>query len=205
MSTYYMIDLFDDNINGVETPPNGQVPMVGTYVVRVPQGVSVQNPTTLATLLTQKYDAIFANHGGFANQEFDDLLDATGINAGATSGCSLGKRGSLSLFPNGVLQTNMTPLATTATQAIVNFEVFEVVDTDPATGRFDRTYKEIPITPLDITCQVSFDNGASFLTVTEDSLLSVPGANQGNQMILKFTNITSPGRRLFLGGWSVVY
>ncbi len=207
MSTYYSIDLFDGRINSVDNPTSGQVALTGSYAVRIPSGVRILDPVDLTDLLTKKYQGILSSRAGFASIVFDDMQDATGFSTTLSAGVSLGERGTVSMYPNGVLRSNLVSLGITPpVQAVVTFELFEYVDADPIGGRFTRTYSEIPSSTSYVTCEVSFDGGVSFLTANQDTLINIPAPNQGTQFAIRFTNVsTGPEKRLHLGSWALLY
>jgi hypothetical protein len=102
----------------------------------------------------------------------------------------------------GVAETDMVALASTPNDCILYWEAFNIVEANPAmNGRFTRSYDETSST--DFTVQASFDNGANFTAVTEGTLHTISPLVQGNQLILRFTNVA--GSRRWLGSWAVIY
>ena len=176
----------------------------GSFVVRVPNGVRLDDdpPATLADLLTQKHLGLLALYPGFANIAYDGCTDATGFTLASQTGVTLGSRSTISILRLGVAETDMFALASTPNDCIVYWEVFNIVEANPAmNGRFTRSYDEVDST--DLTVQASFDNGANFTAVTEGTLHTINPLVQGNQLILRFTN---PGvNRRWLGSWAVIY
>ena len=72
MSTLYLVNLFNDQINDVMYSSGDELPITGSYVLRVPDDVVVRNPTDSADILTQKYASILAfrclkDHGSVAS------------------------------------------------------------------------------------------------------------------------------------------
>lgn len=210
MSTHYLIDLFEPDvtfanseINAVRDPANGQTNLGGNFVVRVPSDVSVQNPTSLTDLLTKKYAGILANHAGFPRIAYDDMLDDAGINklASGTNG-TFGNRGVVSIGPTGgKVTSNVVTLLATPVQAMMVWEVYDYAYTDPATGLTSRTYREQ--TSSSLTCEISFNGGATFKPAVDGGLLNIPLGDRGTSFIVRFTN---PGaNRLWLGSWAVLY
>jgi hypothetical protein len=220
MSTHFLVNMFTDQINSVVTPPpcppTSQV--VGSYVVRVPDEVPVRNPTGLPDLITKKYAGILGTHGLFTQIVYDDMLDALGVdNTGPSTGVTLGDKGVVGLYPTNaapqipVLQT--TPMGIVwggpppgPSQALVTYELFEYVDTDNKGLVYARQYREV--TPdIDVSCQVSFNNGATFISTTDKALVTIPLAGRGTQIVLKFTRLTSIATRgrVLLGSWAVLF
>jgi len=219
VSTHYLIDLFTDVINDVVTtttyPPQTRV--TGNYVVRVPDDVSVQDPVDLADLLTKKYQGILGSHGLFTQITYDALLDAANVNLPQSQGVFSGERGLIGLYPTDLV--NPTPFLQTdafsiswsgggagPAQAIVTYELFTYVDVDDADGSFQRYYQELS-PDVHVTVEISFDNGVTFLSATDKSLVSIPISARGTQVILRFTRSTdvSSVARVFLGSWAVLY
>lgn len=176
----------------------------GSFVVRVPNGVQLEDdpPATLADLVTQKHQGLLALYPGFANIVYDDCTDASGFTLASQTGVTLGSRGTISILGVGTAETDMVTLAATPNDCIVYWEVFNIVESNPAmNGRFTRSYDEVD--PTDFTVRVSFDNGANFSVVTEGTLFTISPPIQGNQLIVQFINAS--GSRRWLGSWAVIY
>jgi hypothetical protein len=213
VSLLFLIDMFANPVSGagilaVVEPPFSQEVMNGSFVIRVPNNVQVKNPTNVSDLITQKYQGLLAAHSPLPNITFDDLLDATHVDP--TSGPGVfGERGTISLGPGGTFFSIINAGAgTTLTgpapvQALVTWEVFSVTDADPSSGMLQRTYTELPSTPSNLTCQVSFNGGTTYIPATDSSILYVAPANQGTAFIIQLQNVTQ--ERLYIGSWSVLY
>jgi hypothetical protein len=214
VSLLYLCNLFSNPIpsagvilDAIE-PENLQLVLNGGLVIRVPNNVQVENPPNVANLLTQKYQGLLAAHAPFANITFDDLLDASHVDA--TSGPGIfGQRGTISIAPGGTFSSVInagagTPLTGSApAQALVTWEVFTVTDADPASGMLQRTYTELASTPSFLTCQVSFNGGSTYIPATDTSFLYIAPANMGTAFILRLTNVSQ--ERLYVGSWAVLY
>jgi hypothetical protein len=218
MSTHYLISHFNDEINDVvnttSSPP--QTLCTGNYVVRVPDDISVQNPTSLSDLLNKKYTAVLGSSGFFTQVIYDDMLEDTGVDTVSSTGVFLGQNGSLGLYPKHGSQTPIlqtTPYNITwggpgagPVQAIFSYELFEFVDTDPMTSVYTRSYKEVP-TDVDVTAQISFNGGANYFSASDKVLLTIPSISTGAQVIVRFTRTTDVNvrGRVYLGSWSVLF
>jgi hypothetical protein len=97
----------------------------------------------------------------------------------------------------------MIVLGGTPTEAVVVWELFGILLSNPKDDRFVRSY--IERTPDQFTVNVSFDNWGSTNLVTSGSLLNIPLANQGNQMILSFEPAGVLTSRHYIGSWAVIY
>jgi hypothetical protein len=211
MGVHYLVDLYGNPVStakviDVRTPSNGQSLLNGTFLVRVPDGVQVQKPTDLTDLLTKKYAGLLSFYAGFTRIAFDDLLDATSIDtvAATTAGALLGERSSIALLPAGAFQTVTIPLTPgTPTVAVVTWETFQVTDSDSKTDRFQRTYAEVSSTPMNVTCSVSFNGGATFNSTLDGAILNIPLSGQGTSFVLRLTNASA--NRLGIGSWAVIY
>jgi hypothetical protein len=182
----------------------------------VPDDVSVQNPTNLADLLTKKYNGILGNSGLFAQHIHDDMLDATGVNTGASTGIFLGNKGVVGLYPKHGAQTPL--LQTTVfnitwggpgagpAQAVLHYELFDFVDTDPMTSVYTRSYREVS-SDVDVTAQVSFNGGTNYVSTSDKALFTIPGGFTGTQVVVRFTRTTDVNVRgkVYLGSWSVLF
>lgn len=217
MSTFYMLSLFNDQINDVVTPPNGglQTKITGNYVVRVPDDTIVKDPTDVSDLLTKKYQSTLAAYGLFTDMVYDDMLDGDGVNLSQSFGVSVGVKGQNSVYPPpGAPMSRMTTTATNITwggpgagpaQAIITWEVFRYVDTDSATGPYGRDYLEVPTGTAPITVSISFNNGVTFLSATDKNLISIPGPARGTDIVVRFSHTGADNNRYFIGSWAVLF
>lgn len=212
MSTHYLVDLYGNpmstaSIIDVREPTNLQTITNGTFVIRVPDGAQIQRPTptNLSALITAKFAGLLAFYAGFTRITFDDLIDPSGIDTSAPSTAgTFGQRGSIQLYPGGVLTSVVTPLTGGApAQVVITWETFTLTSSDPKTDRFQRTYTEIPSSPSNVTCQVSFNGGVTFTAAMDGAVLNIPVPAQGTNFVIKLTN-TSTGR-LGIGSWAVIY
>lgn len=217
MSAHYLIDLFTSPVSSativdVTEPTNGQTLANGAFVVRVPDTGGLIDPGTgrpaipsgLNDLILKKYQGILTFFAGYANIHYDDLLDTSGINlaAGGLAGM-FGVRGTIALNPGATLTTNVVTLASSPTNAIFTWEVFQYVDVDPSVNRFQRTYQELPTTSTYTTAQVSFNNGGVYLPANDSGVFNIPLADQGNQFIAQITNASAS--RLHVSSWACIY
>ncbi len=207
MATHYLLDAFTTPITSsriidVREPSNGQSVINGTFVVRIPDGVSVQKPTSFSDLITKKYAGLLAFYT-FTHVTFDDLVDSTGANTGSSIKSQFGSRSSIAVFPSGTFQSTTAVLASTPAEAIITWETYSLTDSDDKSSRETRTYTEVPSSPSNITCQVSFDGGVTYNATTDGAVLTIPGASQGPNFIIKLTNASTG--KLYLGSWAVIY
>jgi hypothetical protein len=211
MSTLYLIDantpiLANSEINDVRWNPPGSDTLIlgGNFVVRLPDGVSIgpTDPTDLTDLLTKKYAGLLASHPMYTNIAYDDFTSTPGVSLANSSRIAFGNRCTTTFIGNpGVFQSAMVTLASTPTQALVVYETAYREDNNPIADRTQRIYVELDPAPY-TTCQVSFDNGSTFLTTTNGALLNIPVPNQGSQFIIRITG-TLP--KLGLDSWAVIY
>jgi hypothetical protein len=219
VSTHYLIDLFNDDINDVVTPQTfpPSTLITGNYVVRVADDVAVRNPSSLLDLIDKKYQAILGTHGLFTQITYDNLFDATNVNLASSRGIFTGLKGHVGLYPadmtNPVPVLQMDPYGITwggpgvgPSQALVTYEVFTYVDEDPANAAFQRHYQELP-PDVDVSVEISFDGGATFLPVQDKALVSVPISSRGTQLLLRFTRLSHVDSvaRVLIGSWAVLY
>lgn len=210
MSNHYLIDHFvsplgDAPVIDVAEPSNGQTVTNGAFIVRVPNNVQVASPqpATLSALLTQKYAGLLARFAGFANIVYDDMLDTSGVNFATNPVGIFGDRANVAIASGQTLETVAIPLSLTPSVAVLTWEVFSYTYSDPKSGLFTRTYNELASSPSTATVSVSFNNGSTWGATTDSASISISGGDQGNQLILRFTNVTSG--RLYLGSWALVY
>lgn len=206
MSIHYLFDLFNDRIKAIRPdPPNGQTPVAGQYVIMTSSEFLSSPPTSRADLLTKKHAALLASYAGFQYITYDDMLDATGVDLNASSIVFAGLKGVNSISYTGSLTSVATVLSSTPNQAVVNFEPFTFLITDPRDGVYTRTFQELPHTECQLA--VSYNNGSTFNTILPGVLTPIAVPDQGNQFIIRLNNISAafPPNRVYFGGWSVVY
>jgi len=219
MSSHYLISLFDDSITDVLVP-TGAPPtslITGSYVIAVPDDIAVKKPTSLSDLLAKKYQGILGTRGMYSTITYDSMLDATNVDMVLSHGVCTGFKGSICLYPTD--PSNPHPVLVTSahgitwmgsgagpTQAMVTYELFTYTDSDPATGSFQRHFQEIP-TDHDLTLEVSFNGGATFISTIDKALVTIPPAARGTQLVLRFTRTTNVAvtPRIFIGSWAVLY
>jgi len=223
MSSHYLIDLFSTiptvsppasppysgaPIIAVDDPANGQSLVNGTFVVKLPDSIPLVDPVTLqpstpnnlGDLIAKKYQgllSIFAS-SGYTNVTFDSLLDSSGI-ASITSG-GKGQKGTCYLNSGATFTSDTITLATSTSNAVFTWEIFTYIDSDPANGRYTRTYNELTTSPSYTTAQISVDGGGTYTTVTD---LTPTTLVAGSSLIVKITNVSSS--KLYLGAWALVY
>lgn len=213
MSTFYLIDAHtnpvgNSQINEVvsDTFP-GQVRCDGNFVVRIPDGVKVVNPTNLSDLLTQKYAGILAQYPGFTSIVYDDLLDSTAMipPAGNGSTTKRGERGTFGYSYTGGFVTTMVDVSPTViSQAIVVFEIFKYVLTDSKTGGATRYYREL--STLDTPWRLSVNNNVDTQVVTySGQLVTFAPSEQGSEVVLKNVTGTTGDPFYQVGSWAVIY
>lgn len=219
MSSHYLVDLFDDTLNGVATPQQAPLEtfVTGSYVIRVEDDTIVRNPVDLADLLTKKYAGLLGTQGLFTQITYDSLLDASNIDVAVSTGIFTGLKGHIGLYP--VDSVNPTPVLRTdphgitwtgpgagPPQAMVLYELFTYVDSDPLDGPYQRVYRELPA-DVDVGVELSFDGGSTFLAVEHGSMANIPTPSRGTQLVLRFTRLTdvTSVARVFLGSWAVLY
>lgn len=208
MSVVYLFDLFANPVTGapiidVADPPSLETVINGCFVVRVPASVSIDNPTSLSSLITQKYQGLLSENAGFSYITYDEFSQDSDLSAYSGSGI-FGQRGTMVLTPGGTLQSGAIALSGSApAQILVTWEVFSMSDSDPSSGTFQRTYTELPSTPSNLTCMVSTNGGTNYNATTDSSVLSIPGGQMGTSFKIQLTNASS--ERLYVGSWAVIY
>jgi hypothetical protein len=217
MSTHYLIDahtptLLDSEVNDVRYVEDGTSVTNGNFVVRVPDGVKLESePENLQDLLDKKYAGLLAYYPGYTNIVYDALLDSADITSlFPTQQTKLGARGIIGKNAGATFATSVVPLGTTVTQLIVDVEFFELRYRNPKTGKLEKVYEEVEAPNQAVN--VSVDGGSTFNFAPPGSIVTVPPANQGNQLQVRFegTTYVGPGGGggrgfLYLGSWAVIY
>jgi len=213
MSSFYLLSLFNDSLSHVVNPDpiTNDAEITGNYVIRVADDVVVHNPTSVSDLLNQKHASMLASMGLFGQILYDDLLDVSGVNTASSTGVTLGSKGMISLFSGGQLVSSPSGFTWSGSgsgpsDAMMTWEIFTYVDTDSASSAYIRKYQEVPTSVAPITAEISFNGGGNWQTVTDKSLITVPPASQGTNLIVRF-NHTGPAisARYFVGSWAVLF
>lgn len=198
MSTIYLIDshttpVLSSPINDVRyTNASGQVPMTGNFPIRIADDLSVEPPTDLSDLLAKKEAAVAAKYPTFSRNYFDHLLGTSGLIVTQSIGRVLGSRQTTQFGAlNAVLQTQTIAVGAPDIESIlVLWETHTVeYNDDPKTGLLTRTYQEGG--GIDITGEVSVNGGSNYFPVTNGIPISIPLANQGQNLIVRLTAASS--------------
>lgn len=209
MSTHYLIDantpiLANSEINDVRYSIEDTL-MGGNFIVQLPDGVSIgpDDPTDLTDLLNKKYAGLLAAHPLYTNIAFESFTLAPSVDMANSSYLAVGDRCTTKfLSDTSVYRSNMTGLSLTPTQAVLVVELFFSGGADPIGDRATRYFEGLPPDSEGV-CEVSFDNGVTFLTTTSGALLNIPVPSQGPDFIFRFTGTSAKG--LSLGSFAIIY
>lgn len=202
----YLADLFHSpytsaGILDVETNPNAI--LSGTFPIRIPDELGVvPTPYDVSGVLTEKYSTLLAFYTNFTRIAYDHLLDTTGLSITPSTKGEFGPRGHIRLYPGCVLESIPVGLmAPNAAQCLVTWEcfTFEYQDTNDAPGDYSYT----TTAASNLTCDVSFDGGANWLTTMDGMVLNIPVPLRGINFLIRFTN--SGISKVGLGSWSLLY
>jgi hypothetical protein len=211
MSTLYLVDLHNpvgpsSEINDVHFSETGEVVLGGNVVIRVPDGVSLgSNPTDLFELVTKKQAGLLAFYTGYTRITMDAFASGSNIDPLASTKFVAGDRGTTNISQDAgaILQSVPWTLDGLApAQCVVTFETFNVAFSTPVSGRMTRTYQET-VPGAVVTCDVSFNGGATFLATTDGGLLNIPLPDQGTSFVFRITSLGIS--KTFLGSWAVIY
>jgi hypothetical protein len=213
MSTLYIFDAHTNPISGSdlnEVRYNAiSAPMTGHFIVRVPADMPLAaEQQTLANVLSEKYNATLAYFSTFADIVYEDFTQTPGVDSANSPGTTVGIRCTTKIGRRiggvgGVLQTNMTVLGGAPSVISVTWEAFRVVNTNPVDGRLTQEFQEA--SPGDLTVEASFNNGATWTSVTDRAIQNIAGPDQGTDLVLRFTNATGPSVPVWLGSWAVLF
>lgn len=211
MGTLYLVDahdtvLLNSKINDVVNLMAGDTQALrGSFPVNVPFDVPIDGaPQDLNDLITKKYLGILAIYPGFNHILFDEQIDAADWQGTGAVGVTLGSRQTNSIRggASDYLYSTVHTLASTPTVAVIRYEFFQYIESDPSSGQFTRAYQDVT-TAGDIVFEVSFNNGTSFLTASNGTVLNIPIGDQGNQFLIQ-THRTA-GTPTNIGSWAIVY
>jgi len=209
MGTHYLIDrhknpVANSEINDVHFAESGSSLTNGNFIVRVPSDVRLfADPTDLTDLFNKKYIGLLANYPGFTRITSDEL-SITGALADAANSneVAIGDRCTTTIFRTGsVLQSipvGLTP--PNATEAIVTWETYTTTSDQPKNDHGTETYTETPSS--NVTVEVSFNNGVSYQSVTDQGIFTILIPDQGAVFIIRFTGQTD---LIGLASWAVIY
>ncbi len=213
MSTLYIFDAHTNPISGSDLNEvrynANSAPLTGHFVVRAPTDMPLAaEQQNLANLLTEKYAAVLAYFSTFANIVYEDFTTTPGVDTANSPGSSVGVRCTTKLGRRvsgvgGVLQTNMTVLGGAPSVVSVTWEAFQVGTTNPVNGRLTQQFQELASSNL--TVEVSFNNGATWTAVTDRAIQNIAVPDQGTDLVLRFTNASSPMSPVWLGSWAVLF
>ena len=188
------------------TQPN----LAGRFVVKVPDGIPISNPTvvgdasTPGTLIYEKAAGYLLFYAGFTRVTTDDLLDASNIDSATSIGCLVGSRSAIVLEPGGFFQSlPVTLTAPNAMSAFITWDTFNYVEADSTSALYSRQYNELPSVPSNVVCNVSFNGGGTFNPAFDSAYQNINLPDQGSSFIIQLQNATTS--RLSLGSWSVIY
>jgi len=205
MSTHYFIDYFGSTsyarVQDVRTTISGQSVATGSMVIRVPDSIPIAYSGYAYDVLSQKHTGQLAQYPGYTNIVYDDLLDTSGIDLGSSRWLYTGKRGAVSLRDSSsFFRTLPVVLNSTPTQAIFAWEAFGYDLLDFASENLVLTYSEA--NPGLFSALVSFDGGATYISVNDGTPFQIPVGQQGSTFVIQISGYSS---RLNLGAWSLVY
>ena len=205
MSIHYLVDPSTTNADIIDVviAESGQTDATGATLIRIPDGVGVDNqPSNLTDLLTEKYNGLLAYYAGFTQIVADSCLDASNVSLTDCSRTVLAAgRVNHAIDAGGTLSFNPVTIGGAVEQCVVVWETYEFLDSNDKTTLFQRVYSELNTSSLDVT--VGFNGlGGSFLAATSDTVLNVPVPDQGTDLTLVFVNNT--GNRVYLGSWAVI-
>lgn len=213
MGTLYLIDsnnptLLSSKINDtVNLQPGDTRSIRGSFVVNLPYDVPMDGtPDDLQDLITKKYQGILSVYPGFTNIIYDEQIDAADWDTTTCVGTTLGSRqtNSLNLDSSSTMTTTAHALASVPEVCMVRFELFHIVQTDPATGQVTRAFQDVTASESTVEVKVAFD-GATFIPVTSGVLLNIPLGSRGNQLKVRFSRTFAGSQRTYLGSWAVAY
>jgi hypothetical protein len=213
MGTLYLVDahntvLLNSKIHDVVNLLAGDTQALrGSFPINVPFDVPIDGaPTDLNDLITKKYLGILAVYPGFNHILFDEQIDALDwLPTAFGSSFTLGSRQTNGVLggTSDYLYSTTQVMASTPTVAVIRYEFFQYIESDPASGQYTRSYQDITTDP-DIEVQVSFNNGNTFTNVSNGSVVNIPIGDQGNQFQIQFHR-SSAGTPVNIGSWAVVY
>ena len=210
MSTLYMFDAHANpvaNAKLAEARYNAtECPADGLFVVPVAEIMGLTSePTSLTACLDAKYAAMLAYYATYTAIAYEDFTAAPSINYGSSSNLVVGQRGCTRLFPTptaGVYRSSAAALGGTPATAVVIWDVHNIDMTDNTpTAPASRTWQtELP---ANVTVEVSFNNGGTWIVATSGGLMNISGPDQGSNLIVRVTNTQSVSR--WLSSWAVLY
>lgn len=211
MPTVYLVDAHTNPVANSEINEmrfNAQTaPLAGVFVVKVDDDMPlrVSPPNTLSLLLGFKNEAVLSYFATFTIAQVEDFTDAPSVDFANSPGTHAGARNSTKINPRvgglgGRYQSTSTNIGSTPTVASIVWEEFTVSNTNPKTDRFTRSWNEATTS---LTCEVSFNNGGTWVSATNRGILTIAAPDQGSDLIVRFTN--NSGSSKYLGYWAVLY
>jgi hypothetical protein len=212
MSTLYLIEahnstVADSRITNVQVDPDGAdnlitgVTINGSFPVLASPDITIEDVNTVSELNTAKYTELLALYPGFTYIAYEDFLASPSVNSPNCANIRLGERVTTSLGPSGILETTSTALSDTPDDAILIWEAYEIVETI-VDNRVLLVLNELD-PDADLTVEASFNGGTDFQAYTSGVVGTIPLAEQGSSLVVKFTSTVSDAR--YLASWAVLY
>lgn len=218
MSTYYLVDMHVNGTDEATIAANARIVDVilttsntaefrcdGLVPIKIPEGVKINNPSSVQDLLDQKYLGVLAQFPGFTNILSDSFIDATGVQL--TSLPTAMRKSGLRSTIGGTFRTTAATAALTVTQAILLYEHYTWRYVDSRDGRVERYYVEASETSL--TAGLRVKAGSAFQTTTSGSLVEFLVADQGTAVQVEFLasnpDFYIDNRLVHTGSWAVIY
>jgi len=163
-SLNFILSKFDESIEA-EFVGDIDYPIIGQFVVSVPDGVQIDTPVSNYTdLKSKKYAGIAAVYPDFPDQIWDEFDTATRIDT--TLPDHKADVGKYEVMLKEVVGPNNGRITTTAqamgyvpTELIILWSVYKLTRTVNAQGGIDISYEELDSPEIDV--EVSVDGGGS--------------------------------------------
>lgn len=202
---YYLVRRSDNQVVSGNATIEGYY-VNGMRVVAVPPNVGVDetnrtgpnNTLSFSDLLGEKYNGLLRQNPLFSSVQYDVFSDASGV---APTSEKVGSgEGVLWVGDTGALDTEPLSAMPNIERALVQWEVYSLDRVVEGTTAFVRY---IPEDPSDLTVSITnTGNAGDLVATTSGNVVEFPTAGNGNVWV-RFQN--NSGKRLYLGGYAVLY
>ena len=216
MSTLYLLDAHDttaadSRITDVQVDPDGSENLItgatinGSFPVFVPSGIAVEQVSTVSDLNTAKFADLLALYPGFTYIAYEDFLSSPSFDSANSDIVQVGDRVSTRITGyGGVFQSQTVALSDTPNDAIGIWELYEIEETI-TDNRVLLTLNEL--NPSSLQVELSFNGGSDFQTYYSGVLETIPLAEQGSSLVVKFSHLDvgNAEKSRYLASWAVLY
>ena len=171
-------------------------------------GFTLPNVIVASGLVDQSISAgLLAADSSYSSVLAEPCLSDAGMDVPNSQDTARGDYGKITLRETGVYQSAMKAMASTPASCTLHIAVGTWTRTQSGINAVTKAWSQETVADH-LLCEVSTDNGGNFNAVTPGVPFNIPGADQGNQLIVKLTNnikVLSSRVPILVNWWSLLY